>query len=181
MNIAILTNEYPPNIYGGAGVHVEYLSQELASLEEGRHRVSVLCFGEQREDRGSLQVRGVMPPIELPVGDPRHRRLLATLLQDLVMSGLLAECDIVHCHTWYSHFAGCLGKFLRRVPLVLTTHSLEPQRPWKAEQLGTAYRTVTMSRPAPSSRRPTPDRSAPSRPTRAFRRMPSWRAASGQG
>ena len=61
MNIAILTNEYPPHVYGGAGVHVEYLTRELAALDDGRHTVQVLCFGEQREDRGNLQVRGVRP------------------------------------------------------------------------------------------------------------------------
>ena len=139
MRIAILTNEYPPNVYGGAGVHVEYLAQELAVLDHGRHRVDVLSFGEQREDRGSLHVTGVLPPVQLQSADARHAKLFATLLQDLVMSGRLADCDIVHCHTWYTHFAGIIGHFLRSVPLVLTTHSLEPHRPWKAEQLGTAY------------------------------------------
>src|SRR5690606_36009994 len=63
----------------------------------------------------------------------------ATLLQDLVISGTLEQVDVVHCHTWYAHFAGCLVKHLQGVPLILTTHSLEPHRPWKAEQLGTAY------------------------------------------
>jgi alpha-maltose-1-phosphate synthase len=139
MRIAILTNEYPPNVYGGAGVHVEYLARELAVLDHGRHRVDVLSFGEQREDRGSLHVTGVLPPVHLHSEDPRHAKLFATLLQDLVMSGRLAECDIVHCHTWYTHLAGAIGHFLSAIPLVLTTHSLEPHRPWKAEQLGTAY------------------------------------------
>lgn len=139
MRIGILTNEYPPNVYGGAGVHVEYLTRELALLDNGRHTVQVVCFGSQAEDRGSLHVRGVKPPIELPAHDPRHTRLFGTLLQDLLMSGTLPAVDIVHCHTWYSHFAGCLVKQLQGVPLVLTTHSLEPHRPWKVEQLGTAY------------------------------------------
>jgi glycogen synthase len=75
--------------------------------------------------------------------DPRHAKLFATMLQDLVMASKLRDIDIVHCHTWYTHFAGCLGKYLHRVPLVLTTHSLEPHRPWKAEQLGTAYDVST--------------------------------------
>ena len=139
MNIAVLTNEYPPHVYGGAGVHVEYLTRELAALDEGRHRVRVLCFGDQREQRGSLEVRGVRPAVDLPAQDPRHARLFATLLQDLEMAGSLADIDVVHCHTWYTHLAGCLVKHLQRVPLVLTTHSLEPHRPWKVEQLGTAY------------------------------------------
>lgn len=139
MRIAILTNEYPPHVYGGAGVHVEYLTRELARLDEGRHSVDVLCFGDQHESSGNLSVHGVQPPVELAVQEPRHAKLFATLLQDLVMSGRLADVDIVHCHTWYTHLAGCLAKQLQRVPLVLTTHSLEPHRPWKAEQLGTAY------------------------------------------
>jgi glycogen synthase len=143
MRIAILTNEYPPNVYGGAGVHVEYLTRELAALDQGRHTVNVLCFGDQLESHGTLRVEGVRPPVELPSQDPRHARLFATLLQDLVMSGKLANIDLVHCHTWYSHLAGCLGKYLHGVPLVLTTHSLEPHRPWKVEQLGTAYDVTT--------------------------------------
>jgi glycogen synthase len=139
MRIAILTNEYPPNVYGGAGVHVEYLTHELAELDDGRHSVQVLSFGDQRESRGSLQVEGVQPPVELLTREPRHGKLFATLMQDLVMTARLGDADIVHCHTWYTHLAGCLGKQLVRAPLVLTTHSLEPHRPWKAEQLGTAY------------------------------------------
>lgn len=140
MRIGILTNEYPPHVYGGAGVHVEFLVRELASLDEGRHTVHVLCFGDQRRDDGNLHVRGVEPPATIAARDPRHEKLFATLLDDLVMSGALADVDIVHCHTWYTHLAGCLVRQLQGIPLVLTTHSLEPHRPWKAEQLGTAYR-----------------------------------------
>lgn len=139
MRIGILTNEYPPNVYGGAGVHVEYLTRELAVLEEGRHFVRVLCFGNQAERGTTMHVDGVEPPIRLPAQDPRHAKLFDTLLQNLMMSGMAADLDVVHCHTWYSHFAGCLVKYLQDVPLVLTTHSLEPHRPWKVEQLGTAY------------------------------------------
>jgi starch synthase len=143
MNIAILTNEYPPNVYGGAGVHVEYLTRELAALDGGRHHVQVLCFGTQRERSPSLSVTGVEAPVALPAQDPRHAKFFATLLQDLVMSGTLGPADVVHCHTWYSHLAGCLVKVLQGIPLVLTTHSLEPHRPWKVEQLGTAYHAST--------------------------------------
>ena len=139
MRIGILTNEYPPYVYGGAGVHVEYLTRELAALDEGGHTVEVVCFGDQRENRDSLHVHGVQPPVDLPAHDPRHAKLFATFLQDLMMSGTLPQVDIVHCHTWYSHLAGLLTKQLQRIPLVLTTHSLEPHRPWKVEQLGTAY------------------------------------------
>ena len=139
MRIGILTNEYPPNVYGGAGVHVEYLTRELSTIEEGRHFVRVLCFGDQAERGPTLLVDGVQAPIAIAAQDPRHVRFFDTMLQNLVMAGMSTEIDIVHCHTWYAHFAGCLVKHLQRVPLVLTTHSLEPHRPWKVEQLGTAY------------------------------------------
>jgi glycogen synthase len=139
VRIGILTNEYPPNVYGGSGVHVDYLTRELAALDDGRHTVEVIAFGRQHETLGSLHVRGVEPAVSLPARDPRHARLFATLLQDLMMSGTLPDVDVVHCHTWYSHLAGCLTKHLQGVPLILTTHSLEPHRPWKVEQLGNAY------------------------------------------
>ena len=139
MRIGILSNEYPPNVYGGAGVHVEYLTRELAAADEGRHLVRVLAFGEQAQQSPTLTVDGVSAPTQIPAQDARHARLFDTLMRNLVMSGMAAGLDIVHCHTWYSHFAGCLVKQLQNVPLVLTTHSLEPHRPWKVEQLGTAY------------------------------------------
>jgi alpha-maltose-1-phosphate synthase len=140
MRIGILTNEYPPNVYGGAGVHVEYLTRELAGLG---HVVRVVSFGDQNAREGTLSVEGVQPPVELKGQDSRHTKLFATLLQDLVMSARLSGIDVVHCHTWYTHFGGCLVKQLQSVPLVLTTHSLEPHRPWKVEQLGTAYHVST--------------------------------------
>jgi starch synthase len=139
MKIVILTNEYPPNVYGGAGVHVEYLTRELAALEDGAHEVEVLCFGEQYEEHGNLTVRGVSPDVEVPYQDERHAKFMDAMVRDLIMAGSVAEADIVHGHTWYSHLAGCLAKQLTGGQLVLTTHSLEPHRPWKAEQLGTAY------------------------------------------
>ena len=139
MRIGILTNEYPPNVYGGAGVHVEYLTRELAALEGGRHFVRVLSFGKQAVRTPTLVVDGVEPPVRITAQDPRHARFFDTMTQNLVMAGSAADLDIVHCHTWYSHFGGCLVKYLQNVPLVLTTHSLEPHRPWKVEQLGTAY------------------------------------------
>jgi len=139
MKIVILTNEYPPYVYGGAGVHVEYLTRELANLEGKKHSVEVLCFGNQKENAGNLTVEGIDPGIALPYQDPRHRKFMDTLSRNIVMAGSVAEADIVHCHTWYSHLAGCLLKQLVKARLVLTTHSLEPHRPWKVEQLGTAY------------------------------------------
>jgi len=139
MKIGILTNEYPPNVYGGAGVSVEYLTDELCKLDQRRHAVKVLCFGEQKEQRDNLSVSGVQPAQDFHTIDPRHRKFLETMLNDLVMAGEMADVDIVHCHTWYSHLAGMLVKKLLQIPMILTTHSLEPHRPWKAEQLGTAY------------------------------------------
>lgn len=144
MHIVLLTNEYPPHVYGGAGVHVEYLARELARAEGGAHRVDVLAFGGQREARGNLTVHGVEPPVSIDAQDERHQKLLDTLLRDLVMAGRVPlGADVVHGHTWYSHLAGCLAAPLAGAKLVLTTHSLEPHRPWKEEQLGTAYRATT--------------------------------------
>jgi alpha-maltose-1-phosphate synthase len=149
MRIALFTNEYPPNVYGGAGVHIEYLSRELARLDDRAHRVDVFPFGEQREEHGNLRVRGIPAPAPVPAQDPRHARLLDALARDLAMAGAAESPDIVHCHTWYSHLAGCLARQLTGARLVLTTHSLEPHRPWKAEQLGTAYNaTVWIERTA---------------------------------
>src|SRR3954463_444112 len=113
MRIGILTNEYPPNVYGGAGVHVEYLTRELAALDGGQHVVRVFAFGDQAVQTSTLVVLGVQPPVRIPARDPRHARLFDTLTQDLLMSGLASDIDIVHCHTWYSHFSGCLVKQLQ--------------------------------------------------------------------
>lgn len=143
LRISQLTNEYPPHVYGGAGVHIEYLSRELAAAEGGAHQVQVLCFGEQERADGNLRVQGVMPGPLPPVRDPRHARLMDALLRDLAMVGAVDAPDIVHCHTWYSHLAGVLARPLTGARLVLTTHSLEPHRPWKVEQLGTAYDVTT--------------------------------------
>lgn len=139
MRITMLTNEYPPYIYGGAGVHVEYLTRELARLEDQKHSVRVLCFGNQRERWDNLSIEGIEPEFQAPFQDARHRKFLDTLIRNVVMAGAVEGTDIVHCHTWYSHLAGCLLKQLVGARLVLTTHSLEPHRPWKVEQLGTAY------------------------------------------
>jgi alpha-maltose-1-phosphate synthase len=143
MHITILSNEYPPHVYGGAGVHVEYLTREIAALDDSGHQVRVLCFGDQRTHGANPEVDGVQAPVAIPAHDPRHTKFFDTLTRNLVMAGMGAGTDIVHCHTWYSHMAGTLAKYLYEVPLVLTTHSLEPHRPWKAEQLGTAYNAST--------------------------------------
>jgi glycogen synthase len=127
-------------VYGGAGVHVEYLSRELANLEGGKHEIQILCFGDQKEHSLNKGVRSVQLPPDLSLQGLRHPKLLDTLLRDILMIGSLEETDVVHCHTWYTHLAGCLAKEIFRAPLVLTTHSFEPDRPWKEEQLGSAYR-----------------------------------------
>ena len=94
MNITILTNEYPPNIYGGAGVHVEYLTKELARLDEGAHRVDVFCFGSQDVREENLRVRGIEPNLDLPAQDPRHEKFLDTVLRDVIMAGSVADADV---------------------------------------------------------------------------------------
>lgn len=140
MKIAVLTNEYPPHVYGGAGVHVAYLTRELAALEEQKHAVQILCFGDQSVQSGNLSVEGVQPNFKIKAQNSGHRKFLDPILRDVMMAGLAKDADVVHCHTWYSHLAGCLVKQLCGASLVLTTHSLEPHRPWKEEQLGTAYK-----------------------------------------
>jgi starch synthase len=140
LNIAILTKEYPPHIYGGAGAHVEHLTRELGKLDGGAHEVQILCFGDQDEICGKKRVRGIRPPLFIQVCDEHHRALVDTLERNGAMVGVLQRADVIHCHTWYTHLAGCLLREMLDAPLVLTTHSLEPQRPWKREQLGTAYR-----------------------------------------
>jgi starch synthase len=143
VRITLLTNEYPPHVYGGAGVHIEYLARELAAADQRRHDVNVLCFGDQTAATGNLHVRGITAPVRIEAPDSRHERFFDTALRNLLMAAAPGAANIVHCHTWYSHLAGCLIQQLAGVPLVLTTHSLEPHRPWKSEQLGTAYNAST--------------------------------------
>jgi len=143
MRVVLLSNEYPPHIYGGAGVHLSFLCQEFVELNQGDHHFHVLCFGEQNEISKDMVVQGVAGGERIPCQDPRHQKVLDPLYRNLVMTGSVAEADVVHCHTWYTHFAGCLLKQLLDVPLIITLHSLEPHRPWKEEQLGSGYRAST--------------------------------------
>jgi glycogen synthase len=143
MRIALLSNEYPPHIYGGAGVHVDYLTRELVTLENGKHFLQILCFGEQKTGSENTTVQGISSRADLPFQDSRHQKLFDALYRNLVMAGSVKEADLVHCHTWYTHFAGCLLKELLDIPLILTVHSLEPHRPWKEEQLANAYAVST--------------------------------------
>jgi starch synthase len=131
-----MTREYPPAVYGGAGVHVEYLSRELAKLIE----VEVHCWGDQRVDQGNLHVIGDEPPAEVMGGsDAKFKTAVDALALNLTQMKELGAIDIVHTHTWYVSMAGFLAKKLYGIPFVLTTHSLEPLRAWKAEQLGSGY------------------------------------------
>ena len=134
--IALFSNEYPPNVYGGAGVHVEYLSRELARVIS----VEIRCYGEQDFHEGNLRVKGYKGWEEIKHNtDPRFVGALDALSRSLAMAKDRFDADLVHCHTWYTNMAGFLVKKLWEVPLVLTIHSLEPLRPWKAEQLGAGY------------------------------------------
>ncbi len=136
MRVGLMTREYPPNVYGGAGVHVEYLSRELAKSIE----VEVHCWGTQHSDEGNLHVRGQEPWPLLAEGPPaKFQTALETFSLNLAQMKPLAGIDIVHTHTWYVSMAGFLAKKLFNIPFVLTTHSLEPLRAWKAEQLGSGY------------------------------------------
>ena len=135
MKVLFLTNEYPPHIYGGAGVHVGYLSRELAKSMP----VEVRCFGDQNFKERNLQVRGFgldtsdftcPKPLQSAFGAIRR-------CTDFNTTNI--DADLVHCHTWYSHFGGILAKLNYGIPFVITVHSLEPLRPWKREQLGGGY------------------------------------------
>ena len=136
MRVGLMTREYPPNVYGGAGVHVEYLSRELARIIE----VEVHCWGTQRFDAGNLHVRGLEPAPEI-TGDTaqKFKTAIDAFALNLAQMKNLCAIDIVHTHTWYVAMAGFLAKKLYGIPFVLTTHSLEPLRAWKAEQLGSGY------------------------------------------
>ncbi len=136
MRVGLFTREYPPQVYGGAGVHVDYLSRELAKEIE----VEVHCWGPQYEDRGNLHVRGAEPWDEISLGtEGKFKGALEAFSLNLTQVKALAGVDVVHTHTWYVSMAGFLAKKLYGVPFVLTTHSLEPLRAWKAEQLGSGY------------------------------------------
>ncbi|WP_327720897.1 glycogen synthase [Streptomyces sp. NBC_00490] len=127
MRVGLLTREYPPDVYGGAGVHVEFLARELSSLID----LDVHCWGEGRAE-------GVARHRPWPVLDTANDAL-RTFSVDLAMTAGLEGRELVHSHTWYANLAGHLGKLLYGIPHVMTAHSLEPLRPWKAEQLGGGY------------------------------------------
>ncbi len=127
LRVGILTKEWPPDVYGGAGVHVEELVRELRPLAD----VRVHAFGPTRDGAHGHPV---------PVGFESSNAVLATIAVDLDMARVISNVDVVHSHTWYANLGGHLAAELLGVPHVVTAHSLEPRRPWKAEQLGGGYR-----------------------------------------
>lgn len=131
VRIDILTKEYPPSIYGGAGVHVAELTRALRERDDTDVRVH--AFGGPRDEEGTTS-HPDLPELE------GTNAALSTLGVDLTMAAACAGADLVHSHTWYANFAGHVAGLLEGVPHVLSAHSLEPMRPWKAEQLGGGYR-----------------------------------------
>ena len=135
MKSLLLTNEFPPNIYGGAGIHVQYLSRELARLCD----VEVRCFGDQKVDEGNPTVQGFATDRSDYTSPTALHSVFSALQNCLDFNTTNIDADVVHPHTWYSHFGGVLAKLNYGIPLVLTVHSLEPLRPWKREQLDGGY------------------------------------------
>lgn len=135
MKVLYLTNEYPPHVYGGAGVHIEYLSKEVAKLID----VEVRCYGDQRSAPTERKVTGYEPVGKYENVDRGLQSVFKTIDRDLQMAGDGIDADIVHCHTWYTHMAGIWAKLNYGKKLVVSTHSLEPLRPWKREQLAGGY------------------------------------------
>ena len=126
--VGLVTKEWPPQVYGGAGVHVVQLSQALRS--QPNIEVEVHCFGGARSDAFGYNT---------PAGFENSNAALQALATDLAIADKLNGVDIIHSHTWYSNFAGFTANLLHGIPHVVSAHSLEPLRPWKAEQLGGGY------------------------------------------
>ncbi len=139
MRALILTNEYPPHVYGGAGVHVDYLTRELRRLIE----VDLRSFAGAPATESGWRVRAFAAAHDVGAAPEQLRGLWGTLSRDIGMVAEPVDADLVHCHTWYTHLAGILAKLAYGIPLVITVHSLEPLRPWKREQLGGGYDVST--------------------------------------
>jgi len=135
MKALLLTNEYPPNVYGGAGMHVAELTRHLRALIS----LEVRTFGDQHEEADGWRVRGYPAARERGPGDDLLRPAWDAFGRDLAMAADPSDADLVHCHTWYTHLGGLLVQKANSIPLVITVHSLEPLRPWKREQLGGGY------------------------------------------
>jgi glycogen synthase len=135
MKALLMTNEYPPYVYGGAGVHVEYLSRELSKLMP----VEVRCFGDQMVRNPDLSVFGAGLDSSAYTCPKGLASVFGAAQRSLDFNTRNIDADVVHCHTWYTHLAGIFAKLNYGIPLVITVHSLEPLRPWKREQLGGGY------------------------------------------
>lgn len=135
MKVLFLTNEYPPHIYGGAGVHVGYLSRELAKTMP----VEIRCFGDQRVEQSNLKVIGFEVNTSNFTCPKPLRSAFGAVRRSTDFNTMNIDADLAHCHTWYSHFGGILAKKNYGLALVITVHSLEPLRPWKREQLAGGY------------------------------------------
>jgi alpha-maltose-1-phosphate synthase len=138
VRIGIVTREWPPDVYGGAGVHIEHLVAALRALpaaaaepDDGGLAIDVHCFGDPRPDATAYAV---------PPGLQGANGALQAIGVDVEITAALAGADLVHSHTWYANTAGLLSSLVHGIPHVVTAHSLEPRRPWKAEQLGGGYR-----------------------------------------
>jgi alpha-maltose-1-phosphate synthase len=131
----ILTNEFPPDVYGGAGVHVDELTRHLRGLVD----LDVRTFGTAAADEPGWRVQGYPVEHDLERAVTALRPMLGALSRDVAMIADPVDADVVHVHTWYTHLAGLLARLAYGIPLVLTVHSLEPLRPWKREQLGGGY------------------------------------------
>ena len=150
----VLTNEYPPSVYGGAGIHVAELTRAL----RGRIGLDIRTFGDHDEADAGFRVHGYGATLASETADARMRPALTALARDLAMASDPVSANVVHCHTWYTHLGGLLVRQAYGLPLVVTVHSLEPLRPWKREQLGGGYdlstwveRTALRDRPTRSS------------------------------
>jgi len=135
MRVVMLTNEYPPTVYGGAGVHVE----ELTNALRGRVELDIRTFGDQRHEEPGWRVRGYPVAMDLDATPEPLRPVLGAFSRNLAMAADPVDGDLVHCHTWYTHLGGIVIAQAANVPLVVTVHSLEPLRPWKREQLAGGY------------------------------------------
>ncbi len=135
MKSLLYTNEFPPNIYGGAGVHVDYLSRELSKLID----VDVRCYGEQDLKGSSLTAKGYGLDTSQYKNPANLSSIFGSIQRGIDFNTDGNDADVVHCHTWYTHMAGIMTKLNYGIPLVITAHSLEPLRPWKREQLGGGY------------------------------------------
>ena len=135
----ILSNEYPPSVYGGAGIHVAELTRAMST----RIGLDIRTFGDHHEERAGFRVRGYPPAHDLTGAEERMRGAWSALSRDLAMAIDPISADIVHAHTWYTHLAALLIRQAYGIPLAVTVHSLEPLRPWKREQLGGGYDVST--------------------------------------